>query len=231
MPFALSNSQLDRRHSLREQIYLIVRTLILTGAIKPGETIDEKDIAAQLSISRTPVREAVKKLSDEHLVEIVAQSATRATRINRHEIEESYLIRRALEVESASQAASRITQQDTDRLSHILHTHARAIERRQYVEAIKADDEFHAYIAMISDLPRLWKTIEISKAQIDRCRHMMLPRAGQAEATLDQHREIIRALNGGDPKRAGAAMRAHLDSAYRSTVAVLDFAALADVGA
>jgi GntR family transcriptional regulator, rspAB operon transcriptional repressor len=231
MPFALSNSQLDRRHSLREQIYLIVRTLILTGAIKPGETIDEKDIAAQLSISRTPVREAVKKLSDEHLVEIVAQSATRATRINRHEIEESYLIRRALEVESASQAASRITQQDTDRLSYILHTHARAIERRQYVEAIKADDEFHAYIAMISDLPRLWKTIEISKAQIDRCRHMMLPRAGQAEATLDQHREIIRALNGGDPERAGAAMRAHLDSAYRSAVAVFDFAALADVDA
>ena len=75
---------------------------------------------------------------------------------------------------------------------------------------------------MISNLPRLWKTIEISKAQIDRCRHMMLPRAGQAEATLEQHREIIRALNSGDPEQAAAAMRAHLDSAYRSTVAVLD---------
>ncbi len=78
------------------------------------------------------------------------------------------------------------------------------------------------YIAMISNLPRLWKTIEISKAQIDRCRHMTLPRAGQGEATLDQHREIVRALNSGDPKRAGDAMRAHLDTAYRSAVAVLD---------
>jgi GntR family transcriptional regulator, rspAB operon transcriptional repressor len=231
MSFTLPNTSLDRRRPLREQIYSIVRTLILTGAIKPGQTIDEKDIAAQLSVSRTPVREAVKKLSDEHLVEVIAQSATRAARIDRHEIEESYLIRRALEVESASQAAPRMSQQHTDQLSDILHTHARAIERRQFVEAIRADDEFHAYIAMISDLPRLWKTIEISKAQIDRCRHMMLPRAGQAEATLDQHREIIRALNSGDPERAGGAMRAHLDSAYRSAVAVLDAPALADADA
>ncbi len=231
MSFELTNTQLDRRYSLREQIYSIIRTLILTGAIRPGETIDEKDIAAQLSVSRTPVREAVKKLSDEHLVEVVAQSATRAARIDRHEIEESYLIRRALEVESASQAATRMTQQHADKLSDILHNHARAIKRRQFVEAIKADDEFHSTIAMISNLPRLWKTIEISKAQIDRCRHMMLPRAGQAEATLDQHREIIRALNSGDSDRAGIAMRTHLDSAYRSAVAVLDASAPADADA
>lgn len=231
MPFDLSNTQLDRRYSLREQIYAIVRTLILTGAIKPGETIDEKDIAAQLSVSRTPVREAVKKLSDEHLVEVVAQSATRAARIDRHEIEESYLIRRALEVESASQAASRMTQAHTDRLADIMHKHARALERLQYVEAISADDEFHAHIAMISNLPRLWKTIEISKAQIDRCRHMTLPRTGQGEATLEQHRQIIRALNSGDPELAGSAMRAHLDSAYRSAVAVLDAPVLAEADA
>lgn len=231
MPFDLSNTQLDRRYSLREQIYAIVRTLILTGAIKPGDTIDEKDIAAQLSVSRTPVREAVKKLSDEHLVEVVAQSATRAARIDRHEIEESYLIRRALEVESASQAASRMTQAHTDRLADIMHKHARALERLQYVEAISADDEFHAHIAMISNLPRLWKTIEISKAQIDRCRYMTLPRTGQGEATLEQHRQIIRALNSGDPELAGSAMRAHLDSAYRSAVAVLDAPVLAEADA
>ena len=60
---------------------------------------------------------------------------------------------------------------------------------------------------------------------------MMLPRAGQAEATLEQHREIIRALNSGDPERAGNAMRAHLDSAYRSAVAVLDAPLLAEADA
>ena len=68
----------------------MVRALLLTGAIRPGEVIDEKAIAAQLNVSRTPVREAVKRLSDEHLVEVIAQSATRAARIDAKEIEESF---------------------------------------------------------------------------------------------------------------------------------------------
>ncbi|MGL4490248.1 MAG: GntR family transcriptional regulator [Rhizobiaceae bacterium] len=222
MSLDLNRNQLDRRISLRDQIYEMVRALILTGAIKPGQTIDEKAIAAQLLVSRTPVREAVKKLSDEHLVEVVAQSATRAARINRHEIEESYLIRRALEIESASQAALHSTQNHIHRLSDIVHAHELALERRQFVEAIKADDAFHEHITKISDFPRLWRAIEISKAQIDRCRHMMMPRSGQAEATLEQHRQIIAAIDSGEPERAGAAMRTHLDSSYKSAVAFLD---------
>ena len=222
MSFDLTSMRLDRARPLREQIYPMVRTLLLTGAIMPGEVIDEKAIAAQLNVSRTPVREAVKRLSDEHLVEVIAQSATRAARIDAREIEESFIIRRALEMESAVQAAAHMTQNHADHLSDILVMHARAVERRHYVEAITHDDAFHRYITEISNLPRLWSTIEISKAQLDRCRHLMLPRAGQAEATLEQHREIIRALNSHDPAKAAAAMKAHLDAAYRSTVAVLE---------
>lgn len=222
MSLTLATAQLDRRSSLREQIYLIVRTLVLTGEFKPGETIDEKAIAAQLNVSRTPVREAVKKLSDEHLIEVIAQSATRVARIDRKEIEESFLIRRALEAESAAQACTRMNEAHNEKLSDILRAHARAIERRQYVEAIGFDDEFHGYIASVSGLRRLWKTVEISKAQLDRCRHMTLPLAGQGEATLEQHREIIRGLNSGEPKRAALAMCDHLEAAYRSTLIMLD---------
>uniref|UniRef100_UPI0035B4AAF4 GntR family transcriptional regulator n=1 Tax=Aestuariivirga sp. TaxID=2650926 RepID=UPI0035B4AAF4 len=200
----------------------LVRGLILSGIIKPGEVIDEKAIAAQLDVSRTPVREAVKRLSDERLVDVVAQSGTKASKMDRKAIEESFLIRRALEMESAAQAAGHMSQEHADRLHDILARHERAVEKRQFAEAIARDDEFHRAITEISDLPRLWSTIEISKAQLDRCRHLMLPRAGQAEATLEQHREIIRGLNSRDPAKAAAAMKAHLDAAYRSTVAVLD---------
>jgi DNA-binding GntR family transcriptional regulator len=222
MPADLTNLRLDRSRPLRDQIYPLVRGLILTGIIRPGEVIDEKAIAAQLEVSRTPVREAVKRLSDERLVDVVAQSGTRASKMDRKAIEESFLIRRALEMESASQAAAHMNQEHADRLHDILALHERAVEKRHFVEAIARDDAFHRAITEISDLPRLWSTIEISKAQLDRCRHMMLPRAGQAEATLEQHREIIRGLNSRDPAKAAAAMKAHLDAAYRSTVAVLD---------
>lgn len=222
MPIDLTATQLDRSRPLRDQIYPVVRTLILTGAIQPGEAIDEKDIAAQLKVSRTPVREAVKKLSDEHLVDVIAQSGTRAARVDRSEIEQSFLIRRALEMESAAQAAVKMTQDHADRLSAILMLHAKALERRHFIEAIERDDEFHRYITTICGLPRLWQMIEISKAQLDRCRHMMVPRAGQAEATLEQHRKIIRALNCHDPEQARLAMKSHLEAAYRSTLDVLD---------
>jgi DNA-binding GntR family transcriptional regulator len=222
MSLDLSSARLDRTRPLRDQIYPIVKMLILTGAIRPGDIIDEKNIAAQLNVSRTPVREAVKRLSDEHLVEVIAQSATRAVRIDRSEIWQSYLTRRALEMESAAQAAPLMTQDHADRLSEILMQHARAVERRHFVEAIEQDDLFHRAITEVSGLSRMWQMIEISKAQLDRCRHLMLPRAGQAEATLEQHREIIRALNTHDPERARLAMRAHLDAAYRSTETVLD---------
>jgi GntR family transcriptional regulator, rspAB operon transcriptional repressor len=180
MSYDLSAVRLDRSRPLREQIYPMVRSLLLTGAIKPGEVIDEKAIAAQLHVSRTPVREAVKRLSDEHLIDVVAQSATRAAKIDAKEIEESFLIRRALEMESAAQAAAHMNQDHADRLHDILMMHARAVERKHFIEAIARDDEFHRYISEISDLPRLWSTIEISKAQLDRCRHLMLPRAGRS---------------------------------------------------
>jgi GntR family transcriptional regulator, rspAB operon transcriptional repressor len=222
MNVALSPKRLDRSLPMREQIYVLVRRLILTGAIAPGEVIDEKSIAAELGVSRTPVREAVKKLSDEHLVEVVAQSATRAARIDAHEVEQAYLIRRALEMESAAQAAARMTPRHAQRLGEILQAHGRAIARRRIGDAIAQDDRFHRSIAEISDLPRLWRAIEISKGQLDRCRHLMLPRKGEGEATLAQHQKIIRALASRNADRARAAMASHLDAAYGNTVKAME---------
>lgn len=210
----LSRTKLDRRRPMRDQIYPMIRDLILAGTIKPGDAIDEKAIAMQLNISRTPVREAVKKLSDEHLVDVVAQSGTRAARVDAREIEQAYLIRRALEIESAAHAAPHMNDSHAESLNDILSLHERAIEQHKYSKAISLDDTFHKQIAQIAELPRLWHMIEISKAHLDRCRHMMLPRAGEAAATLEQHRAIIRALNTRKSDLAREAMRSHLDTSY-----------------
>lgn len=217
----LTRTKLDRRRPMRDQIYPLIRDLILTGEIKPGDAIDEKSIALQLNISRTPVREAVKKLSDEHLVDVVAQSGTRAARIDAKEIEQAYLIRRALEIETSANAAPRMNDSHAENLNDILKLHERAIEQRKFVNAIAIDDNFHRYIAQLAELPRLWHMIEISKAHLDRCRHMLLPRAGEAAATLEQHRTIIRALNTKKPEAAKEAMQNHLESSYAGIAKML----------
>jgi GntR family transcriptional regulator, rspAB operon transcriptional repressor len=176
--------RIDRTRQLREQIYAIVRRLILTGEFPSGSAIDEKAIALKLGVSRTPVREAVKELSDENLVEVKAQSATVVAPIGRKLIRWAFLIRRALEVESIGIAAEAMSKLHAERLEELNLLLIRAVQHKRYVEAISWDDAFHRYISEISDLPRLWQAIEISKAQLDRCRHLTVPKPGQTQATL-----------------------------------------------
>lgn len=218
----LLEMRVDRTRPLRDQVYAVLRELILTGGLGPGAPLDEKALAARLGVSRTPVHEAVKKLSDEHLVEVRAQSGTTVAPLDRHLIEQAHVIRRALEAESALYAARRITPAWLNRLADIQLLHAAALRRRAFVDAIRQDDAFHRTLSEISGYPLLWRAIEISKAQLDRCRHAMIPREGHAAATLAEHQAILDALRRGDPEASCAAMRAHLDRAHEKTIEYLD---------
>ena len=217
-----ANAPLERSRPLRQQIYDIIRRWILTGEFAPGAPIDEKAIALKLGVSRTPVREAVKKLSDENLVDVKAQSGTVVSRIDHKLIREAFIIRRALEVESVGMAARRMSQWHEDRLEelHLLHRHA--VSRKRFIDAIARDDAFHSYISEISDLPRLWRAIEISKAQLDRCRYLTVPRPGLAEATIEEHRRIIIALSQRDELLSRTMMAEHLDRSFQGFVASLN---------
>ncbi len=219
---ALLDVRLDRTRPLRDQVYGVLRELIVTGGLNPGAAVDEKAIAVRLQVSRTPVHEAVKKLSDEHLVTVRAQSGTTVAPLDRHEIEQAHVIRRALEAESAHHAAGQVTEAWLNRLADIQLLHAAALERRAFVDAIAHDDAFHRTVTEISGYPMLWRAIEISKAQLDRCRHAMIPLAGQGEATLSEHAAILAALRRRDREASRAAMRAHLDGAYRKTLVYID---------
>ena len=213
--------RIDRTRPLREQIYGMIRRLILTSEFAPGSIIDERAIASKLGVSRTPVREAVKKLADENLVEVKAQSATIVAPIDRKLIREAFLIRRALEVECIGFAAELMSERHAERLEEIQLLHTRAVQRKRYVDAISWDEAFHRYISEIGDLPRLWKAIEISKAQLDRCRHLTVPRPGQAQATLAQHKKIIGALIQKDQALSRRMMSEHLEKAYEGIVQFL----------
>ncbi len=206
--------RIDRTKPLRDQVYSLLRLMILTGSLQPRGTLDEKAIAVQLGVSRTPVREAVQKLSAEDLVEIKPQSGTLVAAISPSAIFQAYLIRRALESETVAAAAGKMTTNDGVRLEGNFHQHRLAIEREQFVEAIRLDDEFHRIIAEVADLPLLWRAITLFKAQIDRCRYQTIVSKESGEATLQQHRDIIEALEERDPERAKEKMQAHLDRTY-----------------
>jgi len=219
---AVVRGAFERPSSLRDQIYGILRKRILIGDLPPGATVDEKALADEFQVSRTPVREAVKKLTDENLVEVKAQSRTMVRSIDRKLIHEAFLIRRALEVENIGHAAERALKADIHRLEDILMLHKLALQRRHFVDAIGLDDDFHRQIAEISDLPRLWQTIDVSKAHLDRCRYLTVPRPGLGEATLAQHASIIKALEHNDKALSRRTMGEHLDKAYQGILTFLD---------
>jgi len=219
----LGNAAIDRVTPLRDQIYHIIRGAIVTGRLKPGDSIDEVEIARYLGISRTPVREAVKKISDEHLIEVRAQSGTYVAAISRRQVEEAYIIRTALELESVSRAAPVITPAQINDLEDIVRGHARAFERKLFDDAIICDDRFHRYIAEINGLSMLWRAVDISKAQMDRCRHLAAIAApAYGHRTIAQHRAIIRALRSGSREAPLTAMREHLDASLANALKLLE---------
>lgn len=221
-PHFLEGVQLSRQLPLSEQVYTLVRRAIVMGHLAPGAPINEPEIAARLGISRTPVREAVKKVSDEGLIEVFAQHGTFVSAISRDRVEEAYVIRIALEGESVARAAASITPRQLQDLEDIHHGHETALRRARYDEAIQRDDDLHRTIAEVNGLHMLWKVVDITKAQMDRCRLLTLPDPGAGRETLAQHRAIIDALAQGRPEAARQAMQLHLATSLKNTLRYLD---------
>lgn len=220
-PF-LHGASLDRAVPLREQVYALLRSAIVLGKLRPGAPISEIEIAGRLGISRTPVREAVKKLADEAMVEVFAQNGAFVAGIVRARLEESYIIRIALEIESISRAAAVIRKSHIFDLEDIIDAHETALRRQHFEDAIARDDEFHRYIAEVNGLTMLWKAVDLTKAQMDRCRLLALPSPGAGQETIAQHRTILDRLAVRDAEGSREAMRAHLQTSLRNTLALLE---------
>lgn len=211
---------LKRGVALSEQVYLMVRGLIVSGRMRPGDTVIEAALAARLGVSRTPVREALKRISDEGLIDVFAQSGTFIAPISRKALEEAYLIRTALEAESVSRAAGNLTSAAADRFADNIAAHELAINRRRFGDAIRLDDTFHRMIAEVNGLHMLWRAVDISKAQMDRGRHLAIPEPGLGAVTIRQHRQILDAMQAGDTEHAAQCMREHLATSLRNTLEI-----------
>lgn len=215
----LDGVALNRALPLRDQIYGVVRRAIVTGRLPPGAVVNEIEIAEKLGLSRTPVREAVKKISDEGLVDVMAQAGTFVAEINRSQVEEAYIVRIALECESIGRAAPLMDDSHVHNLEDIIYRHEAVLRRGRFDEAIACDDDFHHYIAQISGLNMLWRMVDTCKAQMDRCRLQTLPMPGHGTETIRQHQAIVAALATRKARASIQALRTHLDTSQQNTMA------------
>jgi len=204
-----------RAATAASRIYADLRSELVSLRRRPGEAISEAEIALAYGVSRTPVREAILKLSDDGLVEIFPQSGIFVSRIPLAALPEAIVIRKALEETTARLAAERATS------SQILNLHS-ILERQREADAVndrdafhRADEMFHATIADVARYPGIWTLIQQVKIHVDRYRWLTLPQAGRIAVVIDEHAAILRAIEAHEPERARLAMERHLERLLR----------------
>jgi DNA-binding GntR family transcriptional regulator len=216
------SAAIDPRRSLSAQVYELAREAIVSLWLKPGQALSEKEIAAQLGVSRTPVREALMRLSDEGLIEVFRQSGTFVSPIKLHDVYEGLLIREALETAVVRQATRKFDRRFERRFQALLARQRECAKRNDYDGFHALDEEFHRTISECGGTPRVWRIIISAKAQLDRVRRLGIRAPGQFQQILQQHESIVAGMKSGDEALAASALQEHLNAVFTSIRLLLD---------
>lgn len=189
-----------------------LRDDILSLALKPGTAVSEKELSLSYGVGRTPVREALLRLADEGLVEVVPKSGTVVTRIPTAKLPQAIVIRKALEDVAVRAAAIRASVSDLMGIRMLLQRQTEAAAAGDEAAFHAADEDFHAAIAEAAGYPDIWTLVKQVKVEIDRYRRLTLPQAGRMVLVQGDHAAVADALEARDPEAASLAMAAHLDT-------------------
>jgi len=201
-----------RTATASSKIYSDLRTELVSLQRRPGEVISEAEIALSYGVSRTPVREAILKLSDEGLLEIFPQSGIFVSRIPIAALPEAILIRKSLEATTAQLAAERAAASQILVLQAILERQREANAAKDGDAFHRADEMFHATIAEVAGYPGIWTLIQQVKVNVDRYRLLTLPQQGRIARVIVEHEAILSAIAAHDASGARTAMEIHLES-------------------
>lgn len=199
-----------------ELVYTVVRQGILDGTYEQGERLGEVDLATSLKVSRTPVREALRRLLSDGLIETVPNQGSRVRRWDPTQLFELFTVRALLEANSAGLAAARVTDDQVAAMTTLckqMESAARPGPRQDLDRVATLDQEFHQMIHVASGNSLLPNLIR-ERVQIPAVIRAALDHAPKRLIqSMRQHQEILGALRTGDVAWAEAAMRSHVLSA------------------
>lgn len=195
--------------------HLIVRALrgaIVGGELRPGDRLVERDISAQMNISRGPVREAIRQLEQEGLVVSYPYRGTEVASISAEEVAEVLVpIRLVLERYAVRQAMSRLTEADHVELAGLVEQMRSGVRERDRAAVVEADLRFHEFLLERAEQPhslQIWRTIA---PRVRAYFHRDVPRHESLEEVPDGHQELLDALRAGDPAHLDDVVRRHIE--------------------
>ena len=197
--------------SLTDRTFLAIREAIMELNFLPGEIIRKHDICNALGVSRSPVSEALAKLRNEGLVEVVPQSGTFVSRFSLQDIKEGAFLREAIELACIEILASNISEQQLIDLNRNLKLQKVLAESDDYQGFYQLDAKMHGMIMDFTGYKNLAKVTKTGWVQVDRARQLLLPVDGRLKKAFQEHRAVIMALEQNDVALAREKMRTHLN--------------------
>jgi DNA-binding GntR family transcriptional regulator len=196
--------------SLADKAYLAIRELIVSLELAPAAVIDERDLMERLDIGRTPVREALRRLAQERLVEVFPRRGMFVTGVDVRELARLSEVRVVLEPEAARLAALRATDEDRVAIAGLLdELDGGSADDR---ELMSLDERIHRTIYQAARNDLLEATLEQYYALALRIWMIALDRHHELEDAVQEHRSLLEAIRDGDRKLAAETMRSHVQN-------------------
>ncbi len=210
----LTKLNLDNYKPLRDVVFENLREAILEGKLKPGQRLMEVQLAEQLGVSRTPVREAIRKLELEGLVVMLPRKGAYVADMSLKDIIDVLEIRSSLEGLAAYLAADRITEEGAERLKAIAEYFKQSIERKDDIETLlKKDVEFHECIFNATNNTKLSQIINTLWEQVHRFRTTYISDFDTSTHLVEEHNNILNAIISGDSELAKKYAIDHIEKA------------------
>ncbi|WP_026089101.1 MULTISPECIES: GntR family transcriptional regulator [Bacillus] len=181
-----------KRLSLRDEVYQVLKKSIVTMEMQPEERLHDKELAERFGISRTPVREALKRLEDEGLVESIPGSVTRVAPLCIESAKHAFTVVAALHSLAARLAADSLSEEDITKLEESNRDFQLAIANNDVMEAIEADNAFHHVFLDVAGNPEIVYALERSVSKILRLEISQFT-TEKAQKSIEQHKQIISA--------------------------------------
>lgn len=204
------NLNMNEYLPLRDVVFQTLRQAIITGEFAPGERLMEISLAERLGVSRTPVREAIRKLELEGLVVMIPRKGAEVAKITKERLRDVLEVRCALEELAATLACQRIDEAGKERLKNCHEEFIQAVEQGDALEIANQDETFHECIFEATGNDRLLQIVHNLKEQMYRYRMEYVKDASYRKELVAEHEKLLGAILGGDTETAKEVMRHHI---------------------
>lgn len=200
------------RLSVRDQTLETLRRRIISLQLPPGEPLSENELAQELGVSRTPVRESLILLREEGLVQVFPQIGSFVSLVDLGRVSEAQFVREAIECASLRDLSA--DKAGIAGLRHILQGQAQADAGGDVEEFFRLDEDFHRELLRLAGHESAWAAVNSAKAHLDRARRLSLLETRPISTLIQQHTAVVDALEAHRPSDADSSLRLHLRGVF-----------------